>query len=150
MKSKYEDPNYTQEHVLMDGRAFIRMMQLMTKRSNPSMWQAYMTKSVTYHVPKESFDAAAKAMNLNPYEKTRILQLVKDFPAVAKIDMFDAETVLIPLLDNLKIVKREEIDYFPLVAWRWHLKCPSMTMNLASDELWDMCIQYFKHEKMLG
>ena len=150
MNSKYTDPNFTREHVLMDGTAFIRMMQLMTKRSNPTMWHAYMSKSITYHVPKESFEAAVKALELDTYEEVRIQNLITMFSTVAKINMFDAETALIPMLDNVAIVKKEEIKYFPLVAWRLHMKYPSLTMNIASDVLWDTCIQYFKHEKMLG
>ncbi len=150
MYSKYTDPDFTWEHVLMDGTAFIRMMQLMTRRSNPTMWHAYMSKSVTYHVPRESFEAAVKALELDPYEEARIQNLITAFPTVAKINMFDAETVLIPTLDNVAIVKKEEIKYFPLVAWRLHMKYSGLTMNLTSDALWDMCIQYFKHEKMLG
>lgn len=150
MNSKYADPNFEHDHVLMDGHALIRMMQLTTERSNPSMWHAYMGKKVRYHVPKESFQAALKEMNLDPYKETRIMNLIEEFPSVAMVDLFDAETVLIPTLDNLEVVKREEIVYFPLVAWRLHIKYPSLTMNLASDALWDACIRYFKHEKMLG
>ncbi len=136
------------QHVLMDGSAFIRMMQLKTMQSNPDMWDAYMRKSVIYHVPQESFEAASKAMNLQPYEKNRIQNLAKDFHE--SFDMFAAESVLIPTLDNLQIVKKGENKYFPLVAWRMQLKYPELTMNLASDELWSMCISRFKHERSLG